>query len=105
MGSAEQKKRFLEYVEQHPEYYPLMQAGVFVRILKTLAKEAKGMDDMAGILPDIDKEDLAVMVEALMGIKIVSKLFSAGQLLYYTNDLGKEFLSYYDLAKEKFEVA
>jgi hypothetical protein len=105
MAADKEKKKFIEYAEQHPEYYPIMQSGLFIRVIKVLSEEAKNADDLSAALPKIEKKDLLEIIEMLFKVKLISKLERHGKPLYYANDNGLEFLRYCGLAKEKFGVA
>ncbi len=99
-----EKKKLLEYAQQHPEYYPIMQSGVFIKIIKALEKEAKNIEDICEMFSSIDKEDFKEIINTLIKVGLVSKLTFSEKILYYTNENGTEFLKYCNLAKNAFDV-
>ena len=90
-----------EFFQAHPEYYKISTAGVYVKLLISLANSAK---DLPGLYLEfatkVENQDLEQMLDLLCRLKIIQKLELQGKSLYYATDTAHKFLEIYQKAHQ-----
>ncbi len=104
MVRTREEKEFIRYIEDHPEYYPVTHADIYLKILKNLEKAAKTQNELNSHFPVISREDLELIILSLMRLKLLDKLKTATKLMYYVTEDGKELISEADKIKSALKV-
>ena len=105
MPPVSPREEFLNYIQDHPEYYPILQSKIFITVLEFLSEKAKPLQDIEAQFSNIEREDLDLVLNSLIKLKIVSRVTGPAQIIYYTNENGKELLKKFKKASEHFKIA
>jgi len=104
MAQTTQEKEFIRYIEDHPEYYPVTQADIYLKILKNLKKAAKTLDELNSGFPVISREDLELIILSLVRLRLLDRLKTATKLMYYVTEEGKGLIAEVDKIKSALKV-
>ncbi len=105
MPGISPREEFLNYIQNHPEYYSVLKSKVFIQLLEFLAKQAKPLQDIQSQFPTVERKDLDLVLNSLISLSLVSKIESQNQIIYYTSENGRELLKKFKRAKEHFKIA
>jgi len=97
-----QQQELVQFLESHPEYYTLMKSDLCVKLLRSLSAKAKSINMLKQDFPQVDQEDLVLLVESMIEVKVVSFFDAGSNRFYHTNNNGKKFLEIYRSTKERF---
>lgn len=86
----------VNYLEQHPEYYEVVQAGVYMKVLEFISKAAPSLDDFYAAFPEVEVKDLELIIRSLIALKLVEQTRSpGGKNVYYLSENAKILLKKY----------
>lgn len=105
MPTKDPRKELILFLEEHPEYYPVIRSALYIRILKWLSGKARTMTDIESHFLNIDREDLEMIIDSLLGLGLVTEIKTPTTIVYYLNNEGKELLEKFKNAKQKFKIA
>lgn len=105
MPKAGPRKEFLNYIQNHPEYYPILQSKIFIQVLKLLARKAKPLQGIQSQFPKIERGDLDLVLNSLITLNLVAEVTAQTRVVYYTTENGRELLKKFKRAREHFKIA
>ncbi len=88
------QEEFLEYVKQNPQYYSIMRAPVYMRILQSLKQKASDISELR-TEANVEEGDLILILDSLEQIKLVERIELRNRILYALSREGDTFLEKY----------
>lgn len=103
--SKNPQKDFVDFVTLHPEYYTVAQAPIYVKIIDLIQKQAYTMLSLKQRLSMIEPQDVELIVQTLIELKLVEELRTDERVMYYATPIARTFLAKFKRAKKKLKLA
>ncbi|MFH1256155.1 MAG: hypothetical protein V1494_02575 [Candidatus Diapherotrites archaeon] len=91
---------FVVFLEEHPEWYPIVSSSIYLLILNFIAQSPKSLTDIQSKYLNIEQKDIQLVVQSLVSLKLVSEIKTTAQLLFKANDNGMLLLQRLKDAKQ-----
>ncbi len=92
------------FLEKNPHFYELSKGDFFIRFLERLAEGAKSFSDLKALFPAVEEEDMHLIMDSLLKLRVVSQARLATKVFYTITLEGKKLLSTYKKTKEFFST-
>lgn len=104
----EQKEKFIQLIEEHPEYYKLFpqEAGeskFYLSFLNFLRTQAKSLEQLYEKFSGISAEDMRIILEYLIKIGLIAKISAGTKFYFYATDNARTLLEEYEKTKHDFD--
>ena len=96
-------RELTNYLFNHPEHLVLMKSKVMGKVIQTLDKQAASVSELQQEIPQMNPNDIREVLNVFKQLQLVEELNIKGKVIFYTTDLGKEFIKHYELAREEFQ--
>ena len=97
-------EEFVEFLELHPEYYHILNSGIFLRLLDILTSSPRSFSELIKDNPNIEPEDLKAMLSVLLSIGIINRTEGSDNQVFYANETSKEMLQKFEKVKDRCRV-
>jgi len=101
MGTAEDWFLFLE---KNPHFYEMSKGDFFIKFLESLVKDAKSFSDLMVLFSRIEEDDLQLIMETLLELKVVSSVKIGSKFFYTITEEGKKLLAEYKKTKRFYST-
>lgn len=98
-----EEREFLNFMLEHPEFYPLIKSEVMIAVLEKISKEAASEEQLLKSFK-IARQDLKEILEVLKKLNLVSRLDVKGKKFHYASPVAREFLQKYKKGRKEFGV-
>jgi hypothetical protein len=98
------QEKFVSYLEDHPGYYLVAKSDLYISLLSTLEEQGTDILSISSRFPGIDREDLFLMLDSLVKLKLVGALKTNNKVIYYITKNAEELLANYRKTKTSFGV-
>tara|TARA_Y100000310_G_C20327677_1_gene643756 strand:- start:103 stop:408 length:306 start_codon:yes stop_codon:yes gene_type:complete len=92
------------FLEKNPQFYELSKGDFFIRFLKELDTGAKTFSEIRATFPIIEEEDVNIILDSLLKLKVVFKSTVNDNFFYSLSEDGKKLLSTYNKTHEFFKT-
>jgi len=83
------------FLEKNPRFYELTKGDFFIQFLAELDSGARSFAELKACFPVIEEEDLGVIMDSLLKLRVVEKSAVSGEFFYTLSADGKKLLSVY----------
>lgn len=97
------ENNFLVFVGQHPECYEASQSKLLVSLLETVSKQSKNCEQIQEEIP-LNLSKLQEIVDSLVEVKLLEKMFAANKHFFSLTEKGKKFLELYREQEKKTRI-
>ena len=98
------QEAFVSYLQDNPRLYVVAQSTLYMKMLNHLSKVGKTFTELSREFPEIDRNDLELIMSSLESLRLVEKTSAGSKVIYFTNKDGKELLEKYMKAKQKLDI-
>lgn len=99
------QEEFVQYLEKNSQFYSISQSELFMKILSVLEKRAHSIEDLRMIFPEIDEDDLKLIIKSLTAVRLVDGTkISWNTFVHYATEEAKKFLAFYRNAKKSYDL-
>ena len=104
----EQKDKFIQLIEEHPEYYKLFpqeqgESKLYLGFLNFLRTQAKSLEQLFQRFSEISQEDMQIILEYLIKIGLVTRVSAGTKIYFYATDNARILLEQYEKTKQDFD--
>jgi len=98
--------KFIEYVQKYPKQYAIARSELCITIIEYLSKHGATIKEMLSEekFHRITEEDLTVLLEMLVIIKLLDKVTAGSKTLYYSGQFTDLFLKNYYGTKKEYDI-
>jgi hypothetical protein len=96
------QEKFIAFLEDHPGYFSVSKSDLYIHILSTIEQQAIDMNSLSCELRGIEIDDLELMLNSLVALKLIGVIKTGSRTIYYITDNAKEFLELYRSTKQGF---
>jgi hypothetical protein len=94
-ANNEEPNLVADFLQAHPEYYKIANAGIYVKLLMNLADSAKDLPALYLDFPNVENTDLEQMLDLLLKLRMIERMELSDKTLYYATENTKKFLELY----------
>lgn len=87
------------FLEKNPQFYELTKGDFFIRFLQEIEAGAKNISELAVAFPRVEKGDIEKTLDALLKLRVVSRVHIGPKLFFALSDEGKRLLEAYRRAR------
>ena len=104
----EQKEKFIQLIQEHPEYYKLFpqepgDSKLYLSFLNFVRAQAKSLEQLFQRFPGIEQEDMQIILEYLIKIGLITRISAGAKIYFYATDNARTLLEEYEKTKHDFD--
>lgn len=92
------------FLEKNPQFNELVKSGLYISIINLLRVSSLNITKIHSAFPHIENQDLDLILESLIKLKLVSRISLTKDVVYALTPLGKKMLKTYASAREGFKI-
>lgn len=104
MPNADPQQEFTDYIMKHAEFYSVLKAPVYMKILTILVGDSITLDELHAQAPRIERNDLELIIKSLEALKLVGQHSTDERIIYYVTDTARDLLEKYNKIKGAMKV-
>jgi predicted transcriptional regulator len=93
------KDEFVNFLQEKPAYYPIIQSPLILDVLRYLAENAKPISEIYSSFSFMEVKDLDEVLDLLDKLRLIQKVKGTSTLIYYATEDAKILLEKYKKAK------
>jgi len=83
------------FLEKNPHFYELTKGDFFIQFLEKIYEGAKSFSDIKALFPQIEEDDLKVIMDVFLKLKIVVVMKIGSKFFFSMTEDGKKLLFAY----------
>ena len=92
------------FLEKNPQFYQISKGDFYIQFLEKIADSAKNFSDLRSIFPIIEEDDLHIILDTLLKLKVISKVKTGSDFFFTLSADGKKLLIAYNKTKRFFNT-